>query len=252
MRRNSMLSILVGGLLATAAGGCTDAGRPLFILQNQIPDTSCEVNSSANSSFRSSGIIDVNAPGGYVFFPLVQNVAEAPNTADDSAKVVLIRGADVELSFQSGFLDGVSGDPISVIDANRQLTRPFSGNVQPNGGLQAFAFEILSRNLVNALADPAFDGKFANGTTTIIEANITVFGEMDGGGVESEEFTYPVEVGKGILKNNLGDCATLPAGINIREGFPCDANALQDVIVDCCTSGGVDVCPAQPVAAANP
>src|SRR5262245_39190620 len=88
--------------LASAAGGCTDAGGSLIIVQNQIPEDGCNIPSTPESNFRSRGRIDVRAADGYLFTPLVQSLIAADDTGAN-ARVIAVQGADVELTFLSGF-----------------------------------------------------------------------------------------------------------------------------------------------------
>ncbi len=64
-----------------------------------------------------------------------------------------------------------------------------------------------------------------------------MFGDLDGSDVESDPFIYPVEVCNGCMLIDNGDCAGLGDDFEgAQGGNPC--NPLQDVPVDCCTSGG--------------
>ena len=232
MRRITLLSIAAA--LTAGLGACTDAGRSLIILQNQVPDANCVVPSSQGNTFRGVGFLDVNSPAGYLFTPLVQNVAEG--VADDpSGRLVLMRGADVELEFQDGF---PAPDHPDV-----QLTHRFSGSINPNGGTAGFAFNAISANMTEALkATGALDTSGSNSTTVI--AHITASGDIDGGSVESREFEYPIQVCDGCLVRSVGSCDQLATDFEAEQGFSC-FGFYQDALLDCCTdSTGQEVCPA--------
>jgi len=241
MRRITLVSCLS---LAVLASACTDAGRPLVIIQNQVPEAGCVVPGSANNDYRGIGFVDVNSPGGYLFFPLVQNVATGARN-DISRHVVSLRGADVSLEFQEGVLGATIPENIS---RDLKLTHLTSGTVGPDGDTTGLAFVIITQSMLKSIRDD-LQVLETDGTNffTII-ATVTVFGEMDGGTVESEEFVYPVQVCDGCLKQNLGACEALPAGFVAAQGFEC-TGLLQDRPVDCCTTaGGLELCPATTVA----
>ena len=229
MRRiSSYLSVLA----FLGLGACTDAGAPMFVIQNQVPDSQCVPSAARTGAFLSAGTVDVNTGGGYLMFPLVQNIAEAI-PGDMSARRITVQGADVELIPQDGF----------DIGDQRAFTNRFSGTIAANNGLTAFTFEAIPLSVLSTIAasgqlqQPNDRGQ--------IDVKVTVFGQMDGSTVESEEFSFPVFVCRGCLVNDLGDCANLGAGFSTdNQGF-CDPNRFQDAVVDCCKSGGQLICPAE-------
>jgi hypothetical protein len=194
--------------------------------------------SDTGSLFRPVGTLDVNSPSGYLFFPLVQNVTERVG-GDPSARLLSVQGADVELVFQQGvFPDALPAD----IAANSKLTHAFSGSIAA-GDITAFAFEVVASNMITAINDNVSLEPDGSQTFTLT-AKVTVFGEMDGRTVDSEEFEYPITVCDGCLKFNIGACEGLDPAFPIAPGFPC-VNHYQDEVVHCCTtSGGIELCPA--------
>ena len=158
---------IVLGVIVTMASACTDADTPIFIMQNQVPDVGCLPPASLGSTFLPRGRIDTNAGDGYRFTPLVQNIATSGDTA--AQHVAFIEGADIELSFQSGFF---SAEEVAARDEATQalyslLTRfskRFSGAIQPNGGLTSFVFTIIPEQLLTDFAAPKLSD---DGTQTV-------------------------------------------------------------------------------------
>ena len=207
------------------ASACTDAGTTLIVLQNQVPGEGCTVSADRANDFIPRGRIDAAAEDGYLFTPLVQNVAE--RTQNDSQRILFVEGADVTLS----------GD----FEADSSLTefsQAFSGSLLP-GDFGSFAFIIVPEQLVRDLGEALPD----NGEVAV-NAEITVFGTVDGGDVESQPFHYTVDVCDGCTLIDNGDCTLLPDDFTATTGGACQP--LQDGQIDCCTSsGGELVCPAE-------
>ena len=222
------------GLLAT---GCTEGGESFFIVQNQVPDTGCVVPSALTTNFISRGRIEATAAGGYLFTPVVQSLVEESATGQ-SDRVLFVEGADVTLSFQEGtFSEAEVGSLREAGLAN--FRQAFSGAVFP-GSTTSFAFEIIPQPMLAELA-----GVIGAGGSTIVTAEVVMFGSLDGGDVEAQPFTYPIEVCDGCLRIDRGACAGLPADFEAATGGTCQL--LQDAALDCCTdSTGTLVCPAVP------
>ena len=219
---HSRLVLVAAAALGAAA--CTDAGTTLIVLQNQLPGEGCTVSADRGSEFVPRGRIDAAAEDGYLFTPLVQNVAEP--TQNDSQRILFVEGADIDLS----------GD----FEADASLTsfsQSFSGSLGP-GDFGSFEFIIVPEQLVAQLGDSLGDGG-----EVAVDAEITIFGTVDGGAVESQVFRYTVDVCDGCTLVDNGACTALPDGFTPSTGGSCQP--LQDGRVDCCTSsGGELVCPA--------
>jgi len=144
----------------------------------------------------------------------------------------LIQGADVELEFQTGF--NPPADDIAIT----QLT---SGSIKPDGGLVGLAFNVVTAKATQQIKA---SGQLAGGAITTIVAHVTVFGEMDGGSVESRQFDYPIQACDGCLVRNVGACDSLASDYQAEQGFQC-YGYFQDALIDCCTdTNGGEVCPA--------
>ena len=216
---------LAGAICAALlSAACTEAGTTLIVLQNQAPDVGCVVSADRSSLFIPRGRIDAEADEGYLFTPLVQNVAES--TGNDSQRILFVEGADITLS----------GD----FQADAGLTafsQAFSGSLLP-GDFASFAFIIVPEQLVAQLG-----GSLGEGGSIPVDAEITIFGTVDGGEVESQAFHYTVDVCDGCTRVNQGPCTSLPDGFMAETGGNCQP--LQDGTIDCCeSSAGGLVCPA--------
>lgn len=204
---------------------CTDAGEPLIILQNQVPEEGCVVPVTETNGFRPRGIIDVQSASGYLFTPLVQNNAVTLE-ANPNTRIASVQGATVKLTLQEGSgVDVASPTVAPLID----FTKRFSGSIQPDGGLSSFSFTIIDKNLLDAMA-----GSLGTPDQRLeVEADIRVFARMGGGEVESLPFVYVVDVCNGCMLVDVGPCANLPDGFTPLQGGVC--NPLQDVFTECCT-----------------
>ena len=237
-----MMRLCAIALVAAAVSACADeGGEVLLVLRNQAPGENCLISASESDPFTPAGILDTAAAlagRGYLLTPLVKNISTTA-TATEAQRTIIAHGANVDLRFadQQKFGDDINGFE------QAGLTRfqvPFSGAVSPNGGTASFSFEVIPAQLIAAIQP-----KLAAFERTVILADVVIFGDMSGGRVESQTFTYPVDVCNGCLVNTIGDCAMVPQSFEPRPGGAC--NPFQDAVVDCCTSGGgnILVCPAQ-------
>lgn len=232
--RACVLSVAAASLVALAPG-CTDAGTSMLIVQNQVPQDGCVIPNSQTSDFRSRGRIDVNADDGYLFTPLVDSlVSETAN--GQGTRIIAVEGANVDLTFESGF------DASGIDSSLTSFSEAFSGSIFP-GGEASFGFTVVPKPLLDAL-----QSRIAAGDTIQVTAKVKIFGNLDGGDVDSNSFDYPIDVCNGCLQVDNGSCDALPSGFSPSTGGAC--NTLQDDPIDCCTdAGGALVCPAAPPAA---
>jgi hypothetical protein len=218
------LAYIAAAAASLLASACTDAGNTLIVLQNQVPGDGCTVSADRSAEFIPRGRIDAAAEDGYLFTPLVQNVATA--TENDNQRILFVEGADVTLS----------GD-FEADDSLTSFSQAFSGSLLP-GDLASFAFIIVPEQLVRDLGEALPD----NGEIAV-NAEITVFGNVDGGDIESQPYKYTVDVCDGCTLIDNGPCTAIPAEFEGSTGGACQP--LQDGQIDCCTSSdGELVCPA--------
>lgn len=242
MERNQRIRLYLAAALAVttaaATSACTDAGASMLILQNQVPDEGCSIPPGPDADFRGRGRIDVQAGDGYLFTPVVESLIELAMIGQSSG-VIAIRGADVDVTFPSGFFSGGEEDALRD-DRLSRFSQAVSATLKPSGTV-SFGFIIIPRGLLSRIGD-----KLGDGDEVQVTAEVVVFGDLGGSDVESVPFVYPVDVCNGCMKIDRGDCAALPDNFEALPGGEC--NALQDVPLDCCTSGGTEICPAAPPA----
>jgi hypothetical protein len=226
--------------LCAAPAACTDAGKPLVVLQNQVVGDGCTISATPSSVFQGRGTVDLASDSGYLLTPVVQNVAEGERDRP-ALRLVQLRGVDVDVSF-------VHDIPTASLDTNDlAFTEPFSGTVEP-GGTVAFGAVVIRGHLLDGIADLNILTDPEQVITAI--ATITVFGDMGGSSVESEPFSYPIDICNGCLQFDVGPCSALPTNF-LGEGFAC-FGFIQDALHECCTDANMNViCPARGPAGAQ-
>lgn len=212
--------------VALLLGACTEGGATLVIVQNQVPEEGCSVSTDLGT-FRARGLIDVNSDQGYLFTPAVQSVLNEANSETGTQRIVFVEGAEVSLTLPEGTGVGAT-----------TFTQRFSGSIFPQG-ISTFAFEIVPAEVLASLR-----GSTSPGDRVVAEAEITLFGTLEGSEIESQPYVYPVEICNGCVATfDLGLCSELPAGYEATGGI---CVAYQDTdSVECCTDdGGNAICPA--------
>jgi hypothetical protein len=240
MHPKSLLTLLAVGALCASSAACTDADETLLILQNQLPGEGCQIPSARTADFVPRGLIDTRGSIGYRFTPVVQSFAEVTSGTSRQQRIIVIEGANVDLSFQQDANGNSVGDGLPA--AFTSFSLGFSGTIEP-GGTAAFNFTILPFEVLEHLAPLLSpDGRQA----TQVRAEVSMFGTMSGGRVRSDPFLYWIDVCNGCLVNSVGSCATLPEDFEGELGGAC--NPTQDTArVDCCDAGGALVCPARQI-----
>lgn len=203
---------LLAGLAALGAVGCTAEYGSMVILQNQIPEEGCVISGSVDSEFRSSGLLHPDSQFGYVFTPVVRSIVDESARA---GRLIFVQGADIRVE---NLADG---------SLAQEFGSRFSGYIPP-GDTIGVAFEITQPGLA--------EGDYL--------ARIQMYGTMDGGDVESQEFEYPVRVSADAFEVVVGSCSALPIGY-VGEQVSNECNPLQDGFIECCDDGGAKVCPAR-------
>ncbi len=230
-KRNTRLNTLTSATLPLAlaalattvlSSGCTvDAGDSLFILHNKPLTTECQVSAEKGGTFLSRGLVDIRIGTGYTFTPVVESRARIVDDTDPLERAILIGGAEVSIELPEGVTAG--GDLLTS-------TQRFSGTIEP-GGLSGFMFDIISPQLV------AVAGNALVGQTALVD--ITMFGELGNGTVESPQFTYPVQFCDGCSVQSCN-------GYQMPEGRSCIPG--QDFYeANCCAAeDGELICPPPP------
>jgi hypothetical protein len=232
--------------------GCGNDSR-LFIVQNQVPTASCEVNTNRTlyqgSGFLDVALVDGAAPFAYELFPLLEN--DYPGSAAGGAQSnrLFVRAFRVEVEAPEG-VPAAIGDLFARLDSTDEMRSiikyqtPWAGTIDPGGGLMAADVGVVPAELARRIRAtkvldtvPSFN----------INARVKAVGQRRDGDVESAEFVYPIRVCQGCLISGYPNLAACPFTTPVvNQGNPC--NISQDGFVDCCQAGVELICPAVAVA----
>jgi hypothetical protein len=246
MTRFALGSFALAAAVLAPLAACVndDADAPMVILRNVVPTSGCVIDPE-NAVFITSGRIQSTLDegrfsSGYLFTPSVRNDLVLFEGELATPKTIFLRNARVLIDFADPTL--FTAEELAAFQ-ERGLTRfmvPLSGSLEPGGGTVGLAFEIVPRQLLDAIG-----AKLTGVETALLDVQVQITGKRAGGDAESNIFHYPVEVCLSCLDNFVGECASLPEGFQPSTGGAC--NSAQDVGVDCCTDEvGQFVCPAQP------
>ena len=212
-------------LFTTAALGCVqdNSDSPIVILYNQQPGADCTITSSDSGAAIVRGIIDSQSPVGYLFTPVVKNYAQTSMFIDVDQRTAYLEGAVIKVE-----LDG---------EELANYTTLFGAVVEPDEGTTGLLFELIPQPLVQDVA-----GRLGPDARATIQTTVRLFGRLGGGAIETQDFSYAIDVCNGCLINDLGTCSLLNGDVSNLGG---NCNPLQDAAaVDCCTENNVLVCPA--------
>jgi hypothetical protein len=233
-----------------ALAGCADSGgQTLVVINNSVPGIDCLVTPTEGGAFIPTGRIDAlgvterASPVGYLVTPTIKNLADSQDDTLTTERTVLLQGAKVDIVI-GNHADGSellsAAELMALTEVNAlKFTSPFSGAIEPDGGLVGLAFELVPRQVVAAIGP-----KLGPQETVLISASFAVFGHtISGSGVESDSFEYPITVCNGCLFTDLGPCDVIP-----DQDYPAgsECNLFQDAPATCCesTTASVLVCPA--------
>ena len=211
-------------VLAMFAFGCTANGaQGMVILGNTAATgTSCAFSGATGQATLSSGEIAARSTLPYLLTPLIQSRLTAGSGGQPVDRSILLSSANVQLSANGAGLPAFSS--------------PVSGTIPPGGTINV-SFPLIPVDVLNMLN---------SGTSqTEVIATVTIIGDEGGGQVNSEPFTYGVNVCPDMapcVTQNLGMCDEISG--TVSQGNPC--NPFQDGVVSCCTdiNTGSAICPA--------
>jgi hypothetical protein len=235
-------------LVAALGAGCVDDSSDggIFISKAVAPSDSCSFSSTAAEPFLPHGVWSVHSTGGYQLFPQMTSRITADDTQVDQ-RTIILQGARVDIEITddelAGELDLQALQDAGITKFQSRFTAPLS----PNGGITDGAVELITPELIDAIAAVRPDLRSTAEDRPVFRtellASIVVFGDMTGDEVTSQKFTFPVTLCNDCVVNILGACP-LPADSAPRTGNAC--NPYQDGSLDCCVEAdGALTCPAR-------
>ena len=225
-------SASAAALLSGCAADSGDEG--MYVLKAVAPGDGCTFTSEESEAFIGHGRYVIGAPAPYRIIPQIKSKL----TADDDrleARTIQIHGARVNLTF---------ADPSMAEGIDESLLRfqsLFSAPLEPNGGVTDAIFDLIPEGLSKALA-----AKLASTTTPVeteVIAKLTVYGDIVGSEVVSQEWQFPVTMCTDCILKDLGPCSELSPSAVVRPGNAC--SPYQDGVADCCSDGNDYICPAE-------
>lgn len=247
MKRIRAIAVTVALLAMGMGTGCVEESGGLFVLHNQQLSDSCELEASREGPAVSRGVLDIALNNRYFMYPTIENQLKSSDdvSIESSAgggtgspadfrtegNIVSLRGAEV--SFQT---------PNNVSFAGQLpqgLFIPVSGTITPEG-IATTGLEVINVNIGNVIRNSRefrdgtgeFDytpGALVNLLVTVKFRGITASGTE----VESNEFTYPLDVcARCLLTYSPGTLFPDSDG----DGLTCDLRqAPEDADIDVAT-----------------
>jgi hypothetical protein len=236
------VSVCLGAAVLALAGGClADNGdESIIVLKNvHVVADECTPAASATELGWSHGSLDLLRPSSYMFMAQLKSRVTADAEQQDQ-RTIFTSGANVDISFPgSALFSAAELDDLRTAGLTRYKA-PFVTLILPNGGITDVPFELIPEELVERiLAKADLTSRFR----LEAQATFTVVGEMSGGSVSSQAFSFAITIGNGVALNVTGACSELASDFIAQTGYIC--NPAQDGILDCCTAAGGLVCPAK-------
>jgi hypothetical protein len=232
---SSSLGIL--SVIAALGSACTANGgdESILVLKNVQPGAGCMVMPSETETGVSRGALDVQFKTGYEFFAQVKSRITATTTQVDQ-RVILTRGANVDITFA----DSTVFSAAELTDLNTKnllhFLTPFSVPIPPNDAIVDVEFELIPVDLVAVIAAKKLP-------MVAVQTTFKMVGDLSGGNVSSQPFSYSIQVVSQGFRRDQGLCADLSTTFVPKVGNSC--NPGQDGVVDCCKDPtGEFVCPA--------
>ncbi|HEY4182728.1 MAG TPA: hypothetical protein VGM90_38115 [Kofleriaceae bacterium] len=226
----TLFALAALGTLGACAADNGDEG--LFVSRVLAPTADCTFTIDAMSAFISHGNYQLGTDVFGDYHPTVQVESRITATATATAqRTVQLRGARVHLTNPDGSeISGASSDLVKF----RSLT---SGPVEPNDGVTNVDFDLVPYKLSQLLYPQRDERGFYD-----ILATFSLYGDMNGSEVGSQDFVFPITLSDGVGAQNKGTCP-LPMGTVVRtSGNGC--SLYSEGITDCCTQGTDLICPA--------
>jgi hypothetical protein len=234
-------------LLAVLAAACGRVPGQFEIVQNQVPQPGCMVDTS-EMLYRGDGTLDLaliqpGAASAYLAFPLIKNNLAGSSSGGPDTNAIDIHSFAVDIS---GSKYGALPANVQALFANLEQSGdsallhysvPWSAHVASAGGVVATAVGAFPLGLAARIAATGDIG--VSRTSLVVNARIRAFGSTATQDLESDPLDFPIYVCAGCLIANLAACPY--PGTPSNTGNPC--NVSQDNPVDCCSSNGSLTCP---------
>lgn len=197
--------------LTGLTAGCDNPETSLTIVQIQPLGSNCTVSTS-ESEFMTRGIVDVAIARRYTLYPLVSNNmidltnAKGYSDGDGRQDTHAVRLKEVSYSIK-GEIEGLD---------TTSFTQKISGTI-PVQSQSVVGFNILSSELIKQIREANFQtilGSSFSATTGSADVTISfsIKGEtLDGNEVETETYSFPLEICSGCLINYPADAIDLSA-----------------------------------------
>lgn len=238
-------------LLAVLAAACGRVPGQFEIVQNQVPQSGCLIDTS-ETVYRGDGTLDLSliqggARSAYLAFPLIRNnlAGSAGGGPDTNAIDMHSFAVDISASkfgalptnVQTLFNNLQQASHDSADYALLHYSVPWSAHISSGGGVVATAVGAFPLELAARIAATGDVGVAR--TSMVVNLHIRAFGSTSTQDLESDPLDFPLYVCAGCLVANLAPCpySNQPA----NTGNPC--NVSQDNYVDCCSSNGSLTCP---------
>lgn len=238
IRSLSPLALSIAALTAVAplaATGCSENKQTIAIIgalpppKRQDASESCQYSGQEATSVLSSGAVDLSVASSYTIPLLVENFLQK------SADPAIRRAESRDIT-----LDSME---VTIYDGNAPIlptfNTSFTSGFVPAGERSVIFATLIPTGAINALLTQNAAGKQLR---ALIRASGTTSGNVD---VETPEFQYLIDVGKGNLvtgRTATGTCPEATPDVLKTYSIPCQAGVDQPLNCALCAQG-VIACP---------
>jgi hypothetical protein len=214
------------------------------ILNNQVPMSSgggCTIPVEP-TIYQGQGTLDVSIvrsglPSAYQFFPLIENNLPGSTGSLDPNQIHL-SGFTIDIA-PIGEVPTAIASIFATLKGSALLHYqvPSSGGISSGGGMISAIVDAFPVALAQQLLQ---SGGLGLDPSLTVNLTIQALGTTNNGTkMQSDPFSYPVDVCAGCLVANVASCPYAAAPAN--PGNPC--NPSQDTPIDCCLDNGQLLCP---------
>jgi hypothetical protein len=243
--------LLPSSLLLLGLAACGRVPGQFEIVQNQVPQEGCAVDTSENV-YRGDGTLDLALvqPGvgsAYLLFPLLRNNLPSAGGGGPDGNEIEVNSFAVDIGeSRYGSLPPAVKSMFDMINAAGpsspdygllHFSLPWQVSIGSGGGLAATRVGAFPFDLAARVAATGAVG--VSRSSMLVNIKVRAFGKTNTQELESDPLDYPVYVCNGCLIGNVFTCPF--PGQPANEGNPC--NPSQDNFVDCCSLNGDLYCP---------